>query len=111
MTRDEIEEAWAVFGNTPAGKNARPLLVAELISVCPHPDKPGALERHEGRRSLARELVSLLDRHSGDGGYGTSSSKRDPRPTGLGRSLRRVGELDDDGLTEQQRQQQRHRAG
>ena len=105
MTQDEIDEAWAIFGNTPGGNNARQLLVRELMSVCPASDRAGALDRHEGRRSLARELIDLMDRHSGDGGYSVNTSKREPRPTGAGRSLRRVGELDDAGLTDQQREQ------
>ena len=56
LTREEINEAWGVVGNTSHGKNARRLLIDELQSLCTRPDNPSALARHEGRRSLARRI-------------------------------------------------------
>jgi hypothetical protein len=77
LTRKEIENAWAIIGASPAGRNARQLLIDQLSALCPQPHDPSALLGHEGRRILARELLSLLDKEAI-----FSDGPNDPSPAG-----------------------------
>jgi hypothetical protein len=77
LTHKEIDNAWAIMGATPAGRNARQLLIDCLSSLCPQPHDPSALLAHEGRRILARELLSLLDKEAI-----FSDGPDDPSPAG-----------------------------
>lgn len=100
LTGTEVDSAWGMMGGTTAGKNARVRLVEILTSVCPNADNLSALSRHEGRRSLARELLTLMDQNAqhdrspADIDY--PSPERKPVAISEPRSLRRVNASADD---------------
>lgn len=95
LTAKEIDDAWGIMGATNAGKNARLRLLEVLNGLCPHVNNPSALLGHEGRRTLARELLTLLDAGMTNAGPGNSpddhtSNTRAGFPVSGRRSYRRV---------------------
>lgn len=55
----EAKEAMDRIARTPDGFVLYRYLQKELCSICPE-NIQGALRRHEGRRSLARDLMTLM---------------------------------------------------
>ena len=91
LKREEIENAWAIIGATPAGRVARQLLVDELMSVCAAPSNPSALAVSEGRRIFARELLRLVDKEAiSEGPNDPSDGRREPFQYGKRPGQRRV---------------------
>jgi hypothetical protein len=60
-TKEEVENAWREIGRTPAGRIARQRLEDLVTGVCGWQAPDCALRHSEGQRSLARELILLMD--------------------------------------------------
>lgn len=60
VTEEEISESIKRLGLTADGRNLYLRLQRVLMSLAPRSDA-GALQLHEGRRTLAQDLKSLMD--------------------------------------------------
>ena len=77
----DIESAWVTMGTRPEARIAREKLLTILMEVESPLQSDGALRHHEGRRSLARELISLLDKDAPAHDPGSSIPRTSPIDT------------------------------
>jgi hypothetical protein len=59
ISDDDFKQAFDDMARTPAGRLVYLHLQRTLCQLCPS-DQPGALRRHEGRRTFAGELMAMM---------------------------------------------------